>query len=151
MVLKQCSIKYSLLFYFTGFLGKADYACGVPEPSTCADAPSPYLPWHGDAHGGAQHVPESSQPCTAGTTALGMWLNWDPHSPFLVGVCVCTAWERDPWGGAGVSYPPKRHHGARRLLVQRCLLGVWGVSNPQKWGWRDLGENEGWQCRAPQQ
>lgn len=34
MVLKQCSIKYSLLFYFTGFLGEADDASVVLEPPT---------------------------------------------------------------------------------------------------------------------
>lgn len=58
MVLKQCSIKHSLLFYFTGFLGEADYASGVLEPPTHA-IPSLCLPC-GDGHSSAQQVPESS-------------------------------------------------------------------------------------------
>lgn len=37
MVLKQCSIKYSLLFYFTGFLGEADDGNVVLELPTTPD------------------------------------------------------------------------------------------------------------------
>lgn len=59
MVLKQCSIKYSLLFYFTGFVGEADDASVVLEPPTHDSSPSVCLPC-GDSHSSAQQVPESS-------------------------------------------------------------------------------------------
>lgn len=69
MVLKQCSIKYSLLFYFTGFL--ADDASVVLAP-THADSPSLCLPC-GDGHNSAQQVPESSH-LTLAALQLGKWL-----------------------------------------------------------------------------
>lgn len=83
MVLKKCSIKYSLLFYFTGFLGEAGDAWGVPLP----------LPYAGTGVGIAAVVLDRSQGLPAlhpqhrssGEVAKA---GFPPRIPKLWG-CVC--------------------------------------------------------------
>lgn len=93
MVLKQCSIKYSLLFYFTGFLVEAGDAWGCHCP-----LPVPALVW-----GWLQW-------CSAGprgTAALGKRLKQvsPPGSPNFGGACVhCLG--QGPQGEAEVYCPP---------------------------------------------
>lgn len=98
MVLKQCSIKYSLLFYFTGSLGEADYASGVLEPPTHANSPSLCLPC-GDGHSSAQQVPETSHLAPA---AQEKWLN----GTLTMSCPVYAVWDRGLLGrGWGVLAP----------------------------------------------
>lgn len=126
MVLKKCSIKYSLLFYFTGFLGEAGDAWGVPLP----------LSYAGIGVGMAAVVLDRSQGLPAlhpqhrssGEVAKA---GFPPPDPQTLGVHVCTAWDRDPKEGLKCPVPTKRHHGAWRLWVQR---GLFGILKPRGWG-----------------
>jgi len=118
MVLNQCSIKYSLLFYFTGFLGEAGGTCGLLEPPRPPRCP---LPMSALAWGWPWPLRCLARPSSP---APGQQLGWSLHAGG--GSCLCTVWDEDlppAPGQAGVPRPPERHHGAGSVRVQRGLLG----------------------------